>query len=137
MKIPLMNIWSWCMWWGGVLACVKHANFTEGKALLTEVKYRYVNYDRGAYTVVEWIGVIMWCVNPHITNEMLVYINSKLGHVDDWILLISESIQLIWVWICGTCWIKFLEHTIIIVVIEIDNIVLLDYSNPIFAWMFL
>jgi hypothetical protein len=35
----------------------------------------------------------MWCVNPHIANEMLVYIISKLGHVDDWILLISESIQ--------------------------------------------
>jgi hypothetical protein len=35
----------------------------------------------------------MWCVNPHITNVMLVYINSKHVHVDDWILLISESIQ--------------------------------------------
>jgi hypothetical protein len=33
---------------GGVLACVKHANFVEGKTLLTEVKYRYVNYDGGS-----------------------------------------------------------------------------------------
>jgi hypothetical protein len=89
------------------------------------------------YTVVEWIGVIMWCVNPHITNEMLVCVNSKLGHVYDWILLISKSIQLIWVWICRICWIKFLKHTIIIVVIEIDNIVLLNYSNIIFRWMWL
>jgi hypothetical protein len=31
--------------------------------------------------------------------------------------------------ICGTCWIKFLEHTIVIVVVEIDNIALLDYSK--------
>jgi hypothetical protein len=71
----------------------------------------------------------MWCVNPHITNKMLVCVNSKLGHVDDWTLLINESICL---WICGTCWIKFLKHIIIIVVIEIDNVVLLDYSNQIF-----
>jgi hypothetical protein len=35
----------------------------------------------------------MWCVNPHITNEMLVCVNSKLGHVDDWIILISELLQ--------------------------------------------
>jgi hypothetical protein len=75
----------------------------------------------------------VWCVNPQITNEILVCVNSKLGHVDDWILLISESIQSICVWICGTCCIKFLEHTIIIVVIEIDNIVLLNYSNLIFG----
>jgi hypothetical protein len=45
----------------------------------------------------------MWCVNPHISNEMLVCVNSKLGHVDDWILLFSESIQSIYLWICGTC----------------------------------
>jgi hypothetical protein len=32
-------------------------------------------------------------VNPHITNVMLVCINYKLGHVDDWILLINESKQ--------------------------------------------
>jgi hypothetical protein len=49
----------------------------------------------------------MGCVNPHITNEMLVCINSKLGHVHDWILLFSESIQSISVWICAICWIKF------------------------------
>jgi hypothetical protein len=67
----------------------------------------------------------MWCVNPHVTNNMLVCINSKLGHVYDWILLFSESIQSICVCICGTCWMKFLEHTFVIVVIEIDNIVLL------------
>jgi hypothetical protein len=30
-----------------MLAYVKHANFAEGKTLLTEVKYRYVNYDGG------------------------------------------------------------------------------------------
>jgi hypothetical protein len=87
------------------------------------------------YNAIEWIGVIMWYVNPHITNEMLICVNSKLVHVDNWILLISESVQSIWVWICRTCWIKFLEHTIVTVVIEIDNIVLLDYSNPIFRWM--
>jgi hypothetical protein len=75
----------------------------------------------------------VWCVNSHITNKMLVCINSKLGHVDDWIILLSESIQSICVCICGTCCFKFLEHTIVIVVIKIDNIVLLDYSNPIFG----
>jgi hypothetical protein len=47
MKIPLMIQCSWCMWWGGMLAYVKYANFAEGKTLLTEVKYRYVNYDGG------------------------------------------------------------------------------------------
>jgi hypothetical protein len=26
----------------------------------------------------------MWCVNPHITNKMLVCVNSKHGHVNDW-----------------------------------------------------
>jgi hypothetical protein len=87
------------------------------------------------YNAIEWIGVIMWCVNPHITNKMLICVHSKLGHVDDWIPLINESVQYIWVWICKTCWIKFLKHTIIIVVIEIDNNVLLDYSNQIFGWM--
>jgi hypothetical protein len=35
----------------------------------------------------------MWYVNPHITNEMLICVNSKLVHVDNWILLISESVQ--------------------------------------------
>jgi hypothetical protein len=48
MKIPLMIKCLWCMWLGGALACVKHANFIEGKTLLTEVKCQYVNYDRGS-----------------------------------------------------------------------------------------
>jgi hypothetical protein len=33
----------------------------------------------------------MWCVNSYITNKMLVCANSKIGHIDDWILLFSES----------------------------------------------
>jgi hypothetical protein len=30
-----------------VLAFVKHAYFADGKTLLTEVKYQYINYDGG------------------------------------------------------------------------------------------
>jgi hypothetical protein len=129
MKIPPMIRCSWCMRWGGVLAYVKHANFTEEKNTLDWGQILICKLRRGEpYITAEWIGVIMWCVNPHITNKMLVCVNSKFGHVDDWILLISEPIQSIWVWICRTCWIKFLEHTIVIVIIEIDNTVLLYYS---------
>jgi hypothetical protein len=35
----------------------------------------------------------MWCVNPHLTNKMLVCVNSKLGHFNDQILLPKESLK--------------------------------------------
>jgi hypothetical protein len=50
-----------------------------GKILLIEVKYLYVKYNWGSHIcAVEWIGVNLWCVNPHLTNKMLVRVNSKL-----------------------------------------------------------
>jgi hypothetical protein len=42
---------------------------------------------------VEWIRVNMWCVNPHLSNKMLVCVNSKLGHFNDRILLPKESLK--------------------------------------------
>jgi hypothetical protein len=35
----------------------------------------------------------MWCVNPHLTNKMLICVNSKLGYFNDWILLSKESLK--------------------------------------------
>jgi hypothetical protein len=43
----------------------------------------------------------MWCVNPHLTNKMLVCVNSKLGHFNDQILLPKESLKPI---ICMDIW---------------------------------
>jgi hypothetical protein len=52
------------------------------------------NYNGGSRICeVEWIGVNMWCVNSHLTNNMLVCVNSKLGHFNDWILLPKESLK--------------------------------------------
>jgi hypothetical protein len=42
---------------------------------------------------VEWIGVNMWCVNPHLTNKMLVCVNSKLGCFNERILLPKELLK--------------------------------------------
>jgi hypothetical protein len=130
----------------------KPTNFTYGKTLLTEAKFLYVSCNEGSRIIaVEWIEVNMWCVNLHMTNEMLVCINSKLSHADDWIILLRESMKPLWVWICGICWIKLLKqtidivgmeidtilkHTIIIVAMKIDTVVLLDYSNLFFGLMY-
>jgi hypothetical protein len=37
----------------------------------------------------------MWCVNPHLTNKMLIHVNFKFGHFNDRILLPKESLKLI------------------------------------------
>jgi hypothetical protein len=75
---------------------VIHTNFVDEKTLLTEVKCLYVNCNRvSCICAVEWIGVNMWCVNPHLTNKMLLRVNSKLGHFNDRILLPKESLKLI------------------------------------------
>jgi hypothetical protein len=73
---------------------VIHTNFADGKILLIEVKYLYVNCNEGSHIfVVEWIGVNMWCVNPRLTNKMVLCINSKLDHFNDRILLLKESLK--------------------------------------------
>jgi hypothetical protein len=71
-----------------------HTNFADEKTLLTNVKYLYVNCNGGSLIfVVEWIGVNMWCVNLHLTNKMLVCVNSKLHHFNDHILLSKELLK--------------------------------------------
>jgi hypothetical protein len=66
-----------------------------GKILLTDVKYLYVNCNEGGGCIftVEWITVNMWCVNPHLTNKMLVCVNFKLRHFNDQNLLSKESLK--------------------------------------------
>jgi hypothetical protein len=111
---------------------VIHTNFVDGKTLLTEVKYLYVNCNGESHIcAVEWIGVNMWCVNPHVTNKMLVHVNSKLDHFNDRVMLPKESIKPITYKDIWDIWIKFLRLTIFIVA-NLNTIVLLDYSNPIF-----
>jgi hypothetical protein len=97
MKISLMIQCSWCMWWCGVGLC-KTRQLCRSKNSLDWGQISICKLRWGElYTTIEWIEIIMWCVNPHITNKMSLCINSKLGHVNDWILLISELIQSIWV----------------------------------------
>jgi hypothetical protein len=104
-----------------------------GKTLLTKVKYLYVPATGGSrICAVEWIGVNMWCINSHLTNKMLVHVNSKLGHLNDRILLPKESLTPITCMDIWDIWIKFLGLTIAIVA-KLNTIVLLDYSNPIFG----
>jgi hypothetical protein len=35
----------------------------------------------------------MWCVNPHLTNKILVCVNSTLGHFNVRIVLPKESLK--------------------------------------------
>jgi hypothetical protein len=71
---------------------VIHTNFADGKILLIDVKYLYVNCNgKSRICAVKWIGVNMWCVNPHLTKKMLVRANSKFGHFNDRVLLPKES----------------------------------------------
>jgi hypothetical protein len=74
----------------------------------------------------------MWCVNPHLTNKMLVCANSKLCHSNDQILLPKESLKSITCMDIWDIWIKFLGLTIAIID-KFNTIVLLDYLNPIFG----
>jgi hypothetical protein len=73
----------------------------------------------------------MWCVKPHLTNKMLVRVNSKLGHFNDRILFSKESLKPITCMDIWDIWIKFLGLTIVIVA-NLNTIILLDYSNLIF-----
>jgi hypothetical protein len=68
----------------------------------------------------------MWCVNSHLTNKMLVRVNSKLSHSNDWILLLKKSLKPITCIDIWDIWIKFLRLTIVIVV-KLNIVVLLDY----------
>jgi hypothetical protein len=68
----------------------------------------------------------MWCVNSHLTNKMLVCVNSKLSHSNDWILLPKESLKPITCMDIWDIWIKFLRLTIAIVA-KLNIVVLLDY----------
>jgi hypothetical protein len=64
------------------------------KTLLTTIKYLYVTALGGVVScAVDWVGVNMWCVNPHLTNKILVHVNSKLGHFNDLILLPKELLK--------------------------------------------
>jgi hypothetical protein len=73
----------------------------------------------------------MWCVNQLLTNKILVRVNSKLGHFSDQILFPKESLKPIICMDIWDIWIKFLRLMIIIVA-NLNIVVLLDYSNPIF-----
>jgi hypothetical protein len=77
-------------------------------------------------------GMELTPVNPHLTNKMLVRVNSKLGHFNDQILLSKESLKSITCMDIWDIWIKFLRLSIAIVA-KLNTIVLLDYSNPIFG----
>jgi hypothetical protein len=60
---------------------VIHTNFADGKNTLDRGQMSLCNYNGGSRIyAVEWIGVNMLCVNSHLTNKMLVRVNSKLGH---------------------------------------------------------
>jgi hypothetical protein len=96
------------------------------KTLLIEVKYLYINYNGGSRIyAVEWIGVNMWCVNPYLTNKMIVCVNSKLDHFNDRILFTKKSLKPITCMDIWDIWIKFLGLTIIIVA-NWNIVVLLD-----------
>jgi hypothetical protein len=73
----------------------------------------------------------MWHVNSRLINKMLVRVNSKLGHFNDWILLPKESLKPITCMDIWDIWIKFPGSTIAIVA-KLNTVVILDYSNPIF-----
>jgi hypothetical protein len=74
----------------------------------------------------------MWCVNPHLTNKILVRVNSKLGHFNDRILLPKELLKPFTCMDIWGIWIKFPGFTIDIVA-KLNSVVLLNYSNPIFG----
>jgi hypothetical protein len=104
-----------------------------GKTLLIEVKYLYVICNEGSrICAAKWIGVNMWCVNPYLTNKRLIYVNSKLGHFNDRILLPKKSLKPITCIDIWDNWIKFLG-LIIAIVAKLNSVVLLDYSNLIFG----
>jgi hypothetical protein len=104
-----------------------------GKIHLTDVKYLYATATGGVVScVVEWTRVNTWCVNPHLTNKMLVRVNSKPSHFNDQILLSKESLKSITCMDIWDIWIKFLRLSIAIVA-KLNTVVLLDYSNPIFG----
>jgi hypothetical protein len=112
---------------------VIHTNFVDGKNTLDQGQISLCTCNGGSrICAVEWIGVNMWCINSHLTNKMLVHVNSKLGHLNDWILLPKESLTPITCMDIWDIWIKFLGLTIAIVA-KLNTIVLLDYSNPIFG----
>jgi type IV secretory pathway VirB3-like protein len=129
-KLPLLITCSSCMHWGGVSGnTYKHCIW---ETLLTDIKYLYVNCNRGSHIcVVEWTGVNMWCVNQLLINKILLRVNSKLGHFSDQILFPKESLKPIICMDIWDIWIKFLRLMIIIVA-NLNIVVLLDYSNPIF-----
>jgi hypothetical protein len=116
-----------------VVLVVIHTNFADGKTLLTDVKYLYVTATGGVVScAIEWIEVNMWYVNSHLTNKMLVCVNSKLDHFNDRILLPKESLKPITCMDIWDIWIKFLGLTIAIVA-KLNTVVILEYSNPIFG----
>jgi hypothetical protein len=95
---------------------VIHTNFVDRKTLLTDVTYLYVNCNGGSrICTVEWIRANMWCVNPYLTNKMLVSVNAKLGHFNDRVLLPKESLKPITYTDIWDIWIKFLRLTIVII----------------------
>jgi hypothetical protein len=94
-----------------------HTNFADGKN----------TFDRDQISLCSLQWGDMWCVNLHLTNKMMVCVNSNFGHFNDWILLPKESLNQLHAWIYETCCIKFLRLTIVIVA-KLNIIVLLDYS---------
>jgi hypothetical protein len=104
-----------------------------GKTLLIEFKYLFVTATGAVIScTVEWIRVNMWCVNSHLTNKILVRVNTKLGHFNDQILSTKDSLKSITCMDIWDIWIKFLG-LIIAIVAKLNIVVVLDYSNPIFG----
>jgi hypothetical protein len=106
-----------------------YINFVDGKNILDRGQISLCNCNGGVVScAIEWIGVNMWCVNPHLTNKMLVCVNSKLGHFNDQIFLL-KPITCIDIWVIL---IKFFGLTTFIVA-NLNTIVLLDHLNLIFG----
>jgi hypothetical protein len=77
-----------------VVLVVIHTNFADEKNTLDHGQISLCNcIGRVVSCAVDWVGVNMWCVNPHLTNKILVHVNSKLGHFNDLILLPKELLK--------------------------------------------